>query len=487
MDWLGVGLLLLVPVGLILTGLPAIVVILSAAALGAAALGFGGDEGFSLLTALPNRVVALLENDLLQALPLYVLMGALLNRLPVADALFGAGAALLPRGPAAALVSGMGLGALLGPMNGSVGASVLALSRAMAPRLAANGVAPAQRHAAVAVASTLGIVIPPSLVLILLGDAMFQAHTIASRMAGRSARIINTQDVFHAALAPAGLFLLFCLILAWWTGRGQGVSSAPPARSTRVQALTAGVTVLFVVVLLAGVATGYFYAVEAAAMGAVSLLTVGILGRHLNLAGLSDVLRDALAGTGALFALLLAATTLTLVLRVLGTDRLVGDWLAAIPGGAMSATAVVLAIIGLSAFALDAFEIIFVVVPIVIPPLLVRVADAQWVAVLVLLALQASFVLPPVGYALMMARSALGDAPPMRLVARALAPFLAAQLCVLALVLLEPGLVHLAGARANSGAALQAPVSDEEAAKSLRDMTPAPPEPEIEDEPAPPK
>ena len=120
-----------------------------------------------------------------------------------------------------------------------------------------------------------------------------------------------------------------------------------------------------------------------------------------------EVLGQAMATTGALFALLIAATTLTLVLRMLGTDRLVADWVTALPGGDLAVTAIVLGAIGLSAFVLDAFEIIFVIVPIVIPPLLIRVADARWVAVLVLLTLQTSFLLPPFGYALMMVRGTL--------------------------------------------------------------------------------
>ena len=159
-------------------------------------------------------------------------------------------------------------------------------------------------------------------------------------------------------------------------------------------------------VLLGGVATGYFYAVEAAAVGAFTLLTAGLIGRQLSGAVLRELLHDAIAITGALFSLLIAATTFTLVLRLLGTDRLVGGLVAAIPGGDVLATAVILAVIGLCAFVLDAFEIIFVIMPIVIPPLLVRVADARWVAVLVLLTLQSSFLLPPFGYALMMVRGA---------------------------------------------------------------------------------
>src|SRR6185295_17447602 len=147
------------------------------------------------------------------------LMGLLLDRLPVAEALYKTCLSVLPRGPAGQLVSGMGLGALLGPMNGSVGASVLGLSKVVAPRLAAHGVPEPTRAALVAVASTLGVVIPPSLVLILLGDAMLGAHTIAVTTTGRTDRVINTQDVFHGALAPAGLFLLLSLIVAWLVGR----------------------------------------------------------------------------------------------------------------------------------------------------------------------------------------------------------------------------------------------------------------------------
>src|SRR5215472_8222696 len=158
-------------------------------------------------------------------------MGLLLDRLPVADALYRSSNALLPRRPSAPLVSGMGLGALLGPMNGSVGASVLGLSRVVAARLAERGVPPPLRYAAVAVASTLGVVIPPSLVLILLGDAMLNAHTIAVTATGRDDRVINTQDVFHGALAPAALYLAACLVIGWWFNRRSkpGESAAPKA------------------------------------------------------------------------------------------------------------------------------------------------------------------------------------------------------------------------------------------------------------------
>jgi TRAP-type mannitol/chloroaromatic compound transport system permease large subunit len=142
---------------------------------------------------------------------------------------------------------------------------------------------------------------------------------------------------------------------------------------------------------------------------------------------------------------LIGATTLTLLLRIYGTDVLVSNWITGMPGSEQVVVVTVLAAIGLCAFVLDAFEIIFVIVPIVVPPLLVRAPDAVWVAVLVLLSLQASFLLPPFGYALMMARSAMKEALPLRSVLRSLMPFLAVQVIVLIAVFLFPALVHIGG------------------------------------------
>ena len=260
MEWAGVALLVLVGVGIISTGLPAAVVLVAVATLGAlVGVVTGAIEG-STLWALPSRLINLFENDLLQALPLYVTMGLLLDRLPVADALYRAGNAALPRSPSAPLVSGMMLGALLGPMNGSVGASVLGLSRVVSPRLAAEGIPAPSRHAIIAVASTLGVLVPPSLVLILLSDAMLSAHTVAVTATGRTDRVVNTQDIFHAALVPGGIFLVLCLALSGIAGR-TATRLPDRERLTAGQGWLAAVALVSLIVLLGGVAIGYFYAV----------------------------------------------------------------------------------------------------------------------------------------------------------------------------------------------------------------------------------
>ena len=472
----GLGLLLLVGIGIIGTGLPAAAVLICVSVIGAAIGIASGQVSFDVLTALPGRLVNLLENDLLQALPLYVFMGVMINRLPIADALFRAGLAILPRKSSAPLVSGLGLGALLGPMNGSVGASVLALSRVVEPRLAACGIPPALRAAVIAVASTLGVVVPPSLVLILLGDAMLSAHTIAVTVTGRDDRVINTQDVFHGALLPAGLYLAVCMVLAWIIGRAKDAlpNKQADASLSFGQAMLAGFAVTAILALLAGVATGRFFAVEAAAMGAFALLVAGVMSGHLRGAALQTILADTIALTGTLFFLLIAATTLTLILRVFGTDKLVAQWVAAIPGGDFAAVVTVLGAIGLSALVMDAFEIIFVVIPIVIPPLLIRVADARWVAVLVLLTLQMSFLLPPIGYALMMVRGTVTAPVALRPLLRALAPFLLAQWLLVGAVLAFPSLAHVGEDGVNRNRKPATAISNEDIDRRLREMIPPP-------------
>lgn len=469
----GFWMLALVAVGLIATGLPAFIVLIGVSVL-FAALGLAvGALTYPLLTALPLRITGLLENDLLQALPLYVLMGALLNRLPLADMLFRAGTAALSRTAAAPLLSAIGLGALIAPMNGSVGASVATLSRVVQPRLFARGVPAQQSLAIVCVAATLGVVVPPSLVLILLGDTMLRAHTEAVNATHALVRVINTQDVFRGALVPAAIFLVLATILAWRSGRHQAHAAAEPVGWRDWMA--ASLALVFILGLFASVVAGYLYAVEAAATGAFALFVSGVLTRTLTAEVLAVVLRDTMAVTGALFALFIAATTFTLVFRAFGTDQLLAELVERIPGGAIGAAGVTLAFLALCAFVLDAFEIILVIIPLVMPPLLIHVPDAVWMATLVLLTLQASFLVPPFGYAVMMARTTMAEPPPLRGLVGALAPFLAAQLLVLALVVAWPQLTHLA----EPAGAAKAPRSDEDVRKRLESIVPAVPDADV--------
>ncbi|MFZ1499773.1 MAG: TRAP transporter large permease subunit, partial [Giesbergeria sp.] len=200
------GLWMLVLLGALIvgTGLPVWALLLGTSGLFAGLGLVMGPFDARLLGAVAGRLVGLLEHDLLQALPLCVFIGLLLQRLTLANAIFSfLNRVLHPLGSSTPLAA-LGVGVLVAPMNGSVASSASLLSRLVAPRLQA--MPPARGIAMLSVAATIGVVVPPSLVLLLLGDAMMRAHIEASNLPGFSLsglRIINTQDVLRAALLPA--------------------------------------------------------------------------------------------------------------------------------------------------------------------------------------------------------------------------------------------------------------------------------------------
>jgi TRAP-type mannitol/chloroaromatic compound transport system permease large subunit len=438
---LGLVMFMLAMLLIALTGIPVYAVLLGLATL-FAALGVAlGAFDWHLLAALPSRWVGLLEHDLLQALPLYAFIGALLNRLPLAGLLQRAAQRLFAPFGASAALGGLSVGALLAPMNGSVGASLHMLSRSLAPALTAQGVTPARATATLCTASTLGVVVPPSLVLLLLGDAMMRAHTEAANLTHAAGRIVNTQDVMRAVLLPGAAVLLIALALAAWQGRGRSPAVGPAL--ARGETLTAIVVVGVIAAALAAVAIGRLYAVEAAACGGLLLLVGAAIGGRLDVKALVAVLDDTLALSGMLFALLIGATTFSLVLRAFGTDAMVAQALQSLGDRPTLLLAVVLGALVICSFVLDAFELIFLVVPIVMPPLLTTAGDAAWVATLALLVLQTGFLLPPFGYAVVMSRRLVVHAPTLATLGRALGPQILAQLVLLAAVLLWPQTTRL--------------------------------------------
>lgn len=463
--------LLLLAWAIIRTGLPVWALLLACSSLFALAGLASGTVDAAILGAVPARIVGLLEHDLLQALPLYVLVGVLLQRLTVADAVFSVLARSMAWTGAGPSLAALGTGALLAPMNGSVASTSSLLSRLVGPRL--NHLPAAQGVAVASVASTIGVVVPPSLVLILLGDAMLRAHTEAGQFAGSAAlagqRIINTQDVFHAALVPAALVLGLWLLVAAWRGRrsAQAASAEPVSLAQRV---VAGLAVLLILALLASVFTGVMQAVEAAAAGGCVLVLAGLAQRSLSARVLREVLSDTLALSGALMALLVGATTFSLVFRAFGTDRLLSAWFgSATPAHASLEALAILTLVVLCAWVLDAFEMIFVIIPILAPLLILRLGDAQQAAVLLLLVLQLGFLLPPMGYAVILARAhAPGPRPGAAVLLRALLPFLLAQVLVMVLVFRVPAVVHLLDA--SPLAAAEAPASEQDIVRQMEEM-----------------
>jgi TRAP-type mannitol/chloroaromatic compound transport system permease large subunit len=316
---------------------------------------------------------------------------------------------------------------------------------------------PARAITLLSAAATIGVVVPPSLVLLLLGDAMMRAHLEASRLPGyamEGLRIINTQDVLRAALIPAVVIVLLWLVVAAWQARGD-VSAEPEVQSPlepmpwsrRLLAL-ASVTILLG--LLVGVFMGWMLPVEAAATGGTLMITATLLSRSLSWSQWKTTLMESLQLSGALFALLVGATTFSLAFRSFGTDRWMSETLINLPMSFWVAALVILLVVALCALVLDAFEMIFVVVPIVAPVLIVFMGDPRQAAVLLLFVLQLSFLLPPMGYAYLMIRANAGlAAPPMRRLLRTMAPYAIVQMAVMVAVFSWPALTNaLAGSNA---------------------------------------
>jgi len=189
----------------------------------------------------------------------------------------------------------------------------------------------ARAIALISAAATIGVVVPPSLVLLLLGDTMMRAHTEAMQLPGLVAaqtRIINTQDVFHAALGPALLLLLCWGVLLWRSSRYERVPADEMSDDRNGVALA---ILLVIGALLAGVFTGLLLAVEAAATAAVLMVAWAVLGRRHKTTRWSKVLGDTLQLSGALMALLTGATVFSLVLRLFGTDRWLGQLMLSSP------------------------------------------------------------------------------------------------------------------------------------------------------------
>jgi tripartite ATP-independent transporter DctM subunit len=468
--WATGGLWMLLSLGVLTvsTGLPVWTLLLGVSSLFATIGCLFGVVELNILAAMPSRLIGLLDNDLLQALPLYVAVGILLQKLSLADAWFSVvQSALKPLGGAPGVAT-LSVGALIAPMNGSVASSANLISRLVAPRL--RHLAPAKAIALTSAAATIGVVIPPSLVLILLGDAMLRAHTEASNLPGfvmGQSRIINTQDVFHSALLPGlGILLLWALI-ALWHGRNVEPSKDVPARK---QLVLAGVSASVVVLLLAGVFQGKFFAVEAAATGGVLLAVMTLMTRTLSLRQWGELLDDAMNLTGALMALLVGATVFSLIFRLFGTDRWILEILVHSPFSPMLTSALVLVLVGVCASVLDAFEMIFVVLPIVAPALIAMLGDAQQSAVLLLLVLQASFLVPPMGYAVMMARSTFESTQGIRSIFAALSPYILVQVGAFLLVFFVPSVVH----QLDSAAVQVVPESEEEVIQKMREMSESP-------------
>jgi tripartite ATP-independent transporter DctM subunit len=447
MEWIA-ALLFFSVVLILLAGFPV------AFSLGGTALIFAGVGMISgnfneaLLLGLPNRVYGIMTNETLVAVPLFVFMGVTLERARIAEELLETLSGLF-----GTLRGGLGIsvtlvGMLLAASTGIVGATVVTMGLLSLPTMLKRGYSPEIAAGTICASGTLGQIIPPSIILVMLGDVMTTAYQQAQLETGVfSPKTVSVGDLFAGALIP-GLLLVLLYVLYILGVAFLRPDSVPAHRREDGQAVTAGQVLralapplILIFAVLGSILNGLATPTEAAGVGGMGALLLAISRGELNLDRLRDIMRATLRISSMVFLILIGASIFSLVFRGYGGDDGVRAILEALPGGVIGAVIVVMVVMFLLGFVLDFIEITFVVVPIVGPVLLAMGLDPVWLGVMIAINLQTSFLTPPFGFALFYLR---GVAPPSVTTAqiyRGAIPFVAIQLVALLFIATFPDLV----------------------------------------------
>ena len=447
MEWVALLLFLSVVI-VLLAGFP-VAFTLGGTALAFAGIGaLTGDFNQALLSGLPNRIFGIMNNETLIAVPLFVFMGVTLERARIAEELLETLSGLF-----GSLRGGLGIsvtvvGMLLAASTGIVGATVVTMGLLSLPTMLRRGYSPEISAGTICASGTLGQIIPPSIILVMLGDVMTSAYQQAQlEMGVFSPKTVSVGDLFAGALIPGlllvFLYIVYIVVVAFLRPDIMPAHEREPGESIGFQqilgALLPPLALIFAVLgsILLGVATP----TEAAGVGAMGALVLAALRRQINLARLQQIMRSTLRISSMVFLILIGASIFSLVFRGYGGDDGVRAILGSLPGGVVGAVIVVMLVMFLLGFVLDFIEITFVVVPIVGPVLLAMGLDPVWLGIMIAINLQTSFLTPPFGFALFYLR---GVAPPEVTTAqiyRGVIPFVAIQLFALLMLSLFPDLV----------------------------------------------
>ncbi len=420
-------------------------------------LGFAGlcslfgafDLGY--LDALPSRIFGTMQNQTLIAVPLFIFMGLVLERARIAEDLLETLGTLFGRGRGGLAIAVIVVGALLAASTGIVGATVVTMGLLSLPAMLRQGYDPRIATGTICAAGTLGQVIPPSIILVLLGDVLSSAYQQAQLSQGNFApETVSVGDLFAGAMLPGLLLVVLYIAYVMLVARFRPQRlPAPAASSTPTEAgaamalrlLRALVApLLLILAVLGSIIGGFATPTEAAAVGAAGAMLLALLRRALPLARLREVMQGTVRLSSMVFLILIGASVFSLVFRGLGGDDLVHGLLADLPGGVVGAVVLVMLAMFLLGFIIDFIEITYIVVPIVAPVLLAMGLDPVWLGVMIAVNLQTSFLTPPFGFALFYLR---GVAPPEVTTAdlyRGAIPFIGIQLLMLVLLWFWPAL-----------------------------------------------
>lgn len=392
---------------------------------------------------LPNRLFGIMTNEVLIAVPLFILMGVTLEKTNIARDLLKAMSGLvgtLPGGLGLAVVL---VGMLMAASTGIVGATVVTLALLSLPLMIKQGYNTGFATGTIAATGTLGQIIPPSIALVLIGDVLTNAYQQAQLQQGVFApKTVSVGDLFAGALLP-GLILVLL-----YAGYVLLKSFLQPNQAPAVRAQTMSINskvllslvppILLIVAVLGSILMGLATPTEASGVGAVGALILAFAYQAVNKSVLKEIALSTLRTSSMVFFILIGASFFALVFRGYGGDELIHQFFADLPGGALTAMLVVMVTIFLLGFVLDFIEITYVVIPIVGPALLATGIDPVWLGVMIAVNLQTSFLTPPFGFALFYLRGVAPSSVQTVDIYRGVIPFIALQLFVLLLLACVP-------------------------------------------------
>ncbi|MGI9227922.1 MAG: TRAP transporter large permease [Gammaproteobacteria bacterium] len=403
----------------------------------------------AFLKAFPSRLFGIMTNETLIAVPLFVFMGVMFERSKIADELLETMASLF-----GGLRGGLGIsvvlvGMLLAASTGIVGATVVTIGLLSLPTMLKKNYQAEISTGVICASGTLGQIIPPSIILVLLGDVLSSAYQQAQFSQGIfSPDTVSVGDLFIGAIIPGlllvFLYLLYLIFIAWTKPEAMpAVNLQTDMRFiTWVKRILKGLLppILLIVAVLGSIIKGIATPTEAASVGAIGAIVLALLNRRLDLKCLQGVMQRSVRVTCMVFMIFIGASIFSLVFRGYEGDAAVHAFLTQLPGGVFSAMFIIMLLMFLLGFILDFIEITFVVVPIVGPILLILGVDPVWLGVMIAINLQTSFLTPPFGFALFYLRGVAPKEIQTKQIYRGVAPFIAIQVFALLLIAYFPEL-----------------------------------------------
>ena len=429
----------------LMLGYPVAYTLAGTALLFAAGGVLAGNFDPSFLAALPGRLFGTITNITLLAVPLFIMMGVVLEKSRIAEELLENMARVFAGWRGGLSLSVVAVGALLAASTGIVGATVVTMGLLSLPSMMKRGYDPALATGTICATGTLGQIIPPSIALVLLGDILSSAYQQAQlQMNIFNPKTVSVGDLFIGALLPGLLLVaLYSAYLSVYAQlRPEHAPPAPDHEKASMGALLRGLLppMLLIAAVLGSILTGAATPTEAAGVGAMGALLLALAKRQLTGPRLGEAVVSTMEITCMVFMILMGAALFSLVFRGFGGEELIRHFLEEIPGGVMGATLVVMMVIFLLGFILDFIEITFVVVPVVGPALLAMGLDPIWLGIMIAINLQTSFLTPPFGFALFYLRGVAPDSIPTGAIYRGVIPFIIIQLLVLGLLVVWPEL-----------------------------------------------